>query len=179
MGNRSQPRGEPSRSKADSRAISQIAAPLVAAAGFDLEALEIRKAGGRLLVRVLIDTDGGVTLDDAAEVARSLSKEFDERNPLGERAYVLDVGSPGVDRPLTLVRHWRRNIGRLVRGTRSDGQQFRGRILAVEGSADNEPPDAVELSVSDGLSTVRLMGTEIRRAVVQVEFSSTEESEED
>lgn len=179
MAKQQRPGADPSQNRVDRSAVLEVVAPVVAAAGCDLEALDIRKAGGRLLVRVLIDTDGGVTLDAAAEVARSLSHELDEHNPFGERPYVLDVGSPGVDRPLTLVRHWRRNIGRLVRGTDTAGKHFHGRIAAVAGPADDAPPSTVELAnPADGQPTVLLRGPEIRRAVVQVEFSSTEESEE-
>ena len=75
--------------------------------------------GRRYVVRVTIDRDGGVPLDDVADIARAISAALDEaESASGEfiaGEYQLEVSSPGVDRPLTLPRHWRRNIGRLVK----------------------------------------------------------------
>ena len=95
--------------------------PVVSAAGFDLEDLTVSAAGKRSIVRVLVDKDGGVTLDDVADVSRLVSEALDvadEQDPtLLGTSYVLEVSSPGVDRPLTEPRHWRRNVGRLVSAT--------------------------------------------------------------
>jgi ribosome maturation factor RimP len=70
------------------------------------------------VVRVLVDADGGINLDDVAVVSREISAALDEAEERGGEVlageYQLEVGSPGVDRPLTLPRHWRRNRGRLV-----------------------------------------------------------------
>ena len=92
--------------------------PVVAAAGYDLEDVGVSRAGRRHLVRVLVDADGGVNLDDVAVVSREISAALDSAEETdGEvlaGGYQLEVGSPGVDRPLTLPRHWRRNVGRLV-----------------------------------------------------------------
>lgn len=89
--------------------------PVVAAAGYDLEDLTVTAAGRRNLVRVVVDGDGGVDLDAVAEVSRAVSQVLDaaaDANFAGP--YVLEVTSPGVDRPLTEPRHWRRAVGRLV-----------------------------------------------------------------
>ncbi|MQM28466.1 ribosome maturation factor RimP [Glycomyces albidus] len=98
--------------------VEAILSPAVAAAGYDLEGLTVTKAGRRLLVRVLVDKDGGISLDDVAVVSKACSKALDEADstggPFADTAYTLEVSSPGVDRPLTEPRHWRRNIGRLV-----------------------------------------------------------------
>jgi ribosome maturation factor RimP len=98
--------------------VESILAPAVSAAGYDLEGLTVTKAGRRLLVRVLVDKDGGISLDDVAVVSKACSKALDEADstggPFADTAYTLEVSSPGVDRPLTEPRHWRRNIGRLV-----------------------------------------------------------------
>ncbi|RRS02061.1 ribosome maturation factor RimP [Glycomyces terrestris] len=98
--------------------VESILAPAVSAAGYDLEGLTVTKAGRRLLVRVLVDKDGGISLDDVAVVSKACSKALDESDstggPFADTAYTLEVSSPGVDRPLTEPRHWRRNIGRLV-----------------------------------------------------------------
>ena len=91
--------------------------PVVAAAGFDLEEITVVPAGRRRLVRVVIDSDAGVDLDAAAEVSAALSVRLDEGvadEVFGEAAYTLEVTSPGIGRPLTLPRHFRRATGRIV-----------------------------------------------------------------
>jgi ribosome maturation factor RimP len=110
--------------------------PVVGAAGYDLEELVVTPAGRRSVVRVVVDRDAGVTLDDVAEVSRVVSAALDENDDgFGGTPYVLEVTSPGVDRPLTEQRHWRRNVGRLVTvpvGLQGAGGTVTGRILAVE-----------------------------------------------
>jgi ribosome maturation factor RimP len=110
--------------------------PVVAAAGYDLEELVVTPAGRRSVVRVVVDRDRGVTLDDIAEVSRAVSDALDaEDDGMGRTPYVLEVTSPGVDRPLTEERHWRRNLGRLVAvavGPAGATEQVTGRITAVE-----------------------------------------------
>ncbi|HEY3034439.1 MAG TPA: ribosome maturation factor RimP, partial [Streptosporangiaceae bacterium] len=72
-------------------------------------------AGRRRLLRVVVDADGGVDLDNIALVSREASARLDDTGAMGEAPYTLEVSSPGVDRPLTQPRHWRRAVGRLVR----------------------------------------------------------------
>ena len=110
--------------------------PVVAAAGYDLEELVVTPAGRRSVVRVVVDRDQGVSLDDVAEVSRAISAVLDQNDgDLGRAPYVLEVTSPGVDRPLTEPRHWRRNSGRLVSvavGPAGHTEQVTGRITAVD-----------------------------------------------
>jgi ribosome maturation factor RimP len=109
--------------------------PVVADAGYDLEELVVTPAGRRSVVRVVVDRDQGVTLDDIAEVSRAVSEVLDRNDDgMGRTPYVLEVTSPGVDRPLTEPRHWRRNTGRLVTvavGPAGSAEQLTGRITAV------------------------------------------------
>jgi ribosome maturation factor RimP len=106
--------------------------PVVGAAGYDLEELVVTPAGRRSVVRVVVDRDDGVTLDDIAEVSRAVSAVLDENDgDLGRSPYVLEVTSPGVDRPLTEPRHWRRNTGRLVTVPIGD-EQVTARVTAVD-----------------------------------------------
>ncbi|PRY45625.1 ribosome maturation factor RimP [Geodermatophilus tzadiensis] len=111
-------------------------APLVGAAGYDLEELVVTPAGRRSIVRVVVDRDQGVTLDDVAEVSRAVSAVLDDDDgEFGAAPYVLEVTSPGVDRPLTEPRHWRRNTGRLVAvavGPAGATEQVTGRVTAVD-----------------------------------------------
>ena len=110
--------------------------PVVTGAGFDLEELVVTPAGRRSVVRVVVDRDRGVTLDDIAEVSRAVSEVLDSNDDgMGRTPYVLEVTSPGVDRPLTEQRHWRRNVGRLVTvavGPAGHTQEVTGRVTAVE-----------------------------------------------
>lgn len=110
--------------------------PVVGSAGYDLEELVVTPAGRRSVVRVVVDRDRGVTLDDIAEVSRAVSAVLDENDgDLGPAPYVLEVSSPGVDRPLTEQRHWRRNVGRLVAvavGSSGATEQVTGRVSAVD-----------------------------------------------
>lgn len=142
--------------------------PMVASAvrdtGLELEELDIAPAGRRRLVKVIVDTPDGAALDlDAvAEVSRAVSAALDDADDVLGGAYTLEVSSPGVDRPLTLPRHWRRARLRLVKARMADGAE----LLARAGDADER---GVTLLV-DG--EPRLIGfDEIERAVVQVEFS--------
>ena len=112
---------------ADLRArLRAVVEPLVVEAGFDLEDLTVARAGRRFVVRVTVDADGGVSHDELSDISRTVSSGLDAaeesrgKQAKGEiiaEAYTLEVSSPGVDRPLTLPRHWRRNVGRLVRVT--------------------------------------------------------------
>jgi len=117
--------------------LAGLVAPVVEAAGYDLEELVVTPAGRRSIVRVVVDRDAGVTLDDVAEVSRAVSTALDEHDGgFGSAPYVLEVTSPGVDRPLTEPRHWRRNTGRLVTvavGPAGSGEQVTARVLEVDG----------------------------------------------
>ncbi|GII33297.1 ribosome maturation factor RimP [Planotetraspora mira] len=139
--------------------LAELLGPVIAADGFDLEEVTVTPAGKRRLVRVVVDRDGGVSLDDVADVSLSISKELDATDALGTGPYVLEVTSPGVDRPLTEPRHWRRATGRLVKADLKDGTSAEGRVTGADDSG-------VEL---DG--TRRLGFEELVRGRVQVEFS--------
>jgi ribosome maturation factor RimP len=109
--------------------------PVVDGAGYDLEELVVTPAGRRSVVRVVVDRDAGVTLDDIAEVSRAVSEVLDANDDGMGPAYVLEVTSPGVDRPLSEHRHWRRNIGRLVTapvGPTGGTEEVTGRITGVD-----------------------------------------------
>lgn len=109
--------------------------PVVTASGLDLEEVRVSQAGRRTVVRVVIDADGGVTLDDIAAASRAVSAALDEAEaadgPVSRTPYTLEVTSPGVDRPLTAPRHWRRNRGRLVSAPVA-GRGVTGRVTAVD-----------------------------------------------
>ena len=112
--------------------------PVIAAAGFELLELEFSPASRRALLRIFIDrTDGGqVTLDDCERASRATSAYLDATDPI-ERAYELEVSSPGFDRPLRKREHFERFLGseaRVELGAPLEGRKrFRGLLKAVEG----------------------------------------------
>jgi ribosome maturation factor RimP len=142
--------------------------PVVAAAGFDLERLDVRAAGRRQCVTIVVDSDDGVGLDDIARVSRAVSDELDQHEHLIGGSYTLEVTSPGVDRPLTGVRHWRRAHLRQVAVRTTDGGAFTGRV----GRAGE---DGVTLLVDGRLRELRY--ADVAHAGVQVEFRPAPEAE--
>ena len=155
----------PDRSASRARLV-QLLAPAVEAGGHDLEDVAVSSAGRRSVVRVVVDKDGGITLDDVAEVSKTVSDVLDraevEEPQLLGGSYVLEVTSPGVDRPLTQPRHWRRSTGRLVKAVLSDGSTVTGRVVSAD--------DAQAVLDVDGTQRT-LLQAEVRSATVQVEFS--------
>lgn len=134
----------------------------LSALGLDVEAVEITPAGKRRILRVAVDADGGVTLDDVASATREVEQVLDSSDVMGEMPYTLEVTSRGVDRPLTLPRHWRRNNDRLVKVTLTDGDTLTGRIASSDDAA-------VCLDVDD--TTREVAYGEIAKALVQIEFN--------
>jgi ribosome maturation factor RimP len=126
--------------------LRELLEPMVTGAGYDLEEVAVTRAGRRSVVRVVVDRDGGVDLDAVAEVSRGISTVMDAADPLGEQPYVLEVTSPGVDRPLTLPRHWRRNVGRLVT---AGAVQGRVREVTEDGVILDIKGDREEISFDD------------------------------
>jgi ribosome maturation factor RimP len=158
--------GHPSRPPRDP-AVRAVVEPAVTSLGLDLEDLDVQAAGRRRRVCVVVDRDGGIDLDGIAEVSRAVSEALDSSDAMGDDPYTLEVTSPGVDRPLTLPRHWRRNVGRRVKLHAADGSILEGRIRAAD-------DDAVTVAVDTGPraeSTDRtLEWSQVQRGDVQIEF---------
>ncbi len=137
--------------------------------GFDLEALDVSQVGRRGRVRVVVDSDNGVDLDQCAELSHKVSAILDQHDSiLGDSPYTLEVSSPGVTRPLTLPRHWRRNVGRLVRVVLTDGDVFTGRVTSADES---------EAVVDVGGSPRTVPYERVGKAKVQVEFRRDRDQE--
>jgi ribosome maturation factor RimP len=141
--------------------IAELVEPIVRAQGADLEFVSVRQAGRRGVVQVAVDTDGGVSLDAIADCSRDISEALDASDVMGQTSYTLEVTSPGVHRPLTLPRHWRRAATRLVRVTMRDGETFEGRIVGSDETS-------VRIEVNGSIRDVEFDG--VGKAVVQVEF---------
>jgi ribosome maturation factor RimP len=151
-------RGPSSRGAVSRDRVRDVLSPVVSAAGFDLEDVAVTAAGRRHVVKVVVDRDGGLDLDAVAEVSRVVAAALDDTDATGDAPYTLEVTSPGVDRPLTEPRHWRRARGRLVKaGT------ITGRVL----DADDQ---SVRLEL-DGGETRDIPYADLGAGKVQVEFS--------
>src|SRR3984957_2998277 len=122
----------PTARPVDDRKLAGLIEPVVAAAGMDLESVRVSVAGKRRLLRVIVDSNHGVSLDDAADVSRAIHVLLDANNALGDVPYTLEVSSPAVARPLTEPRHWRRARGRLVRVKVAGEGSVEGRLLAAD-----------------------------------------------
>jgi ribosome maturation factor RimP len=147
--------------------VRAVIEPVIEQAGYDLEEVNVSRAGRRHVVRVLVDTDGGINLDGVAVVSREISAALDEAEERGGEVlageYQLEVGSPGVDRPLTLPRHWRRNRGRLVAVN-----GLTGRVVDVD--------DAGVVLDVDGVSRA-VAFAELGPGKVQIEFKRLDEAD--
>ncbi|QBR94126.1 ribosome maturation factor RimP [Nocardioides euryhalodurans] len=146
---------------------AELAGPL-SALGLDVEAVEITPVAKRRLLRVAVDKDGGVTHDDLVDADREVSRVLDESDVMGEHPFTLEVTSRGVDRPLTLPRHWRRNEQRLVKVTTTGGEVLTGRIVACD-------EDTARLDVSGATREVDY--ADVAKALVQIEFNRPDSQE--
>jgi len=153
-------------------AVIEVLVPVVEAQGFFLEDVDLRAVGRRLVLRILVDTQSGVNLDDVANASRLISDVMDEKDPFDDEPYTLEVSSPGVDRPLTMPRHWTRNLGRLVAVTLTNSKQLTGRILSIDDGAV-----VLEFDNKGRKSTQQVALDDISKAVVQIEFSRVESAE--
>lgn len=160
--------------------LAALLGPAIEQIGIDLEDVEVASAGKRRLVRVLVDSDTGVSLDDVSAASQAISAVLDAPAAdaiLGSAPYVLEVSSPGVDRPLTAPKHWRRAQGRLVRATLTTGGDVTGRVIEAD-------DDGVRLAPADEPKSAaseprRLSFAEISSARVQVEFNRPDQPSAD
>jgi len=155
--------------------------PVVHAMEIDLEGVRITTAGRRRVLRVIVDADGGVSLDDIAEVSREISARLDAKNTMGDAPYTLEVSSPGIDRPLTQPRHWRRAIGRLVivEVTENDHDSQQGSPaspVTLTARVIDADHDRVTLEADDAKRTVNY--GDLGPGRVQVEFGRLSDGED-
>jgi ribosome maturation factor RimP len=137
--------------------ISAAIRPIIEATGNYLEELTITSAGKVKILTVIIDSDNHLNLDQVTAVTKEISEIIEGLEGLGDGAFTLEVTSPGIDRPLTKPRHWRKNLDRLVKITMTSGQEITGRI--------GEATDATVLVDSQKVSF-----EDIKRAVLEIEF---------
>jgi ribosome maturation factor RimP len=137
--------------------ISAAIRPTIEASGNYLEELTITTAGKVKILTVIVDSDSHLNLDQITAVTKEISEIVEGLAELGESAFTLEVTSPGIDRPLTKPRHWRKNFDRLVKITMVSGKDIEGRI-----------GEATETTVLVGDQKVSF--EDIKRAVLEIEF---------
>ncbi|HRD09562.1 MAG TPA: ribosome maturation factor RimP [Candidatus Nanopelagicaceae bacterium] len=146
--------------------LTELLTPAVTQAGFVLEEVTVTPVGKRRLVAVVVDCeDRNPSLDEVTVVSKEVSAILDNYTQMGEMPFTLEVTTPGIDRPLTLGRHWKKNIGRLVKITPKTGEKYIGRIASVK---DN----AVTIEIKGKESEISF--AEISRAQIEVEFNRKE-----
>ena len=137
--------------------VASAIVPIIEADGNYLEEVKIVNAGKRKLITVIVDGDSYLSLDQVASISRSISETLEKLPALGDGAFTLEVTSPGIDRPLTLPRHWKKNIGKLVNIELNDGSKVEGRIAGIDGE---------KISLEDSVLDIK----NIKKAHLQIEF---------
>ncbi len=145
--------------------VTQAIAPAIVAAGFYLEDVQVLSHGRRRTITCIVDGESSLNLDEVTAASKIIAEILDTATFLDETPFTLEVTSPGVDRPLTHPRHWRKNLTRLVRITLNNGEVVEGRI---------QSSDEVSVSlVTSGKvqKEVSIDFIDIKRALVEIEFN--------
>ena len=137
--------------------ISAVITPALSDLGFYLEDITITSAGRRSMLTVIVDGDTHLSLDQVTVATKAISEIVENIQSLGQAPFTLEVTSPGLDRPLTKPRHWRKNIDRLVKIVLLDGKEIKGRVK-----------DATEISATVDEQVVKF--SDIKRATLEIEF---------
>ncbi|NBQ35612.1 MAG: hypothetical protein EBU16_03780 [Actinobacteria bacterium] len=137
--------------------ISTAVTPALSALGFYLEDVIITSAGRRSMLTIIVDGDTHLSLDQVTSATKAIGEIVEGLQSLGDTPFTLEVTSPGLDRPLTKPRHWRKNIDRLVKIILLDGSVVNGRIKSAT---------ETDVLVDD----VSIEFSAIKRATLEVEF---------
>ena len=139
--------------------------PIVRAAGFFLEDVQVSSAGKKRTITCIVDGNTDLSMDEVTGVSKEISAYLDTASYLGDNPFNLEVTSPGIDRPLVLPRHWEKNLGRIAKVVMVNGEVVTGRIDAIH-------DESVCLLVgTKDLKKIELPYVEIKRATVEVEFN--------
>jgi len=137
--------------------ISAAITPALSNLGFYLEDVVITTAGRRSMITVIVDGDTHLSLDQVTQVTKAIGEIIENIQSLGQTPFTLEVTSPGIDRPLTKPRHWRKNINRLVKVVLLDGKEIKGRVR-----------DSTQISATIDEQVINL--SDIKRATLEIEF---------
>jgi ribosome maturation factor RimP len=134
-----------------------VITPAIESLGFYIEDINISSAGKRSMLTVIVDGDTHLSLDQVTVATKAISEIVENLPTLGNNPFTLEVTSPGLDRPLTKPRHWRKNKDRLIKIVLTDGKGVSGRI-----KDSNEASATVDEQV--------INFADIKRATLEVEF---------
>jgi ribosome maturation factor RimP len=148
------------------QSITDLISPAVTEAGFYLEEVLIASPGSHRTVTCVVDGPTPLNLDQVTVVSRIISELLDADDFMGETPFTLEVTSPGVDRPLTEVRHWTKNLTRLIKTTLNDGTIITGRLTEF----DEINATLVE-NIKGRIKNHTVAFSDIKRAVVEIEFN--------
>jgi ribosome maturation factor RimP len=149
--------------------IAQLVTPAVQAQGFFLEEVLLVSPGKHRIVTCIVDGQSSLNMDQVTAVSRAISELLDEAAFMGEAPFTLEVTSPGVDRPLTKPRHFAKNVDRLLKVVRTDGEVITGRI-----SGNTETELTLSVTEKKELKEVVIALADIKRATVEIEFNRKE-----
>ena len=134
-----------------------VITPAIESLGFYIEDITITSAGKRSMLTVIVDGDTHLSLDQVTVATKAISEIVENLPTLGNNPFTLEVTSPGLDRPLTKPRHWRKNQDRLIKIILNDGKEINGRIK-----------DSTESSVTIDEQVINF--ADIKRATLEIEF---------
>ena len=146
--------------------ISELITPALHQAGYFLEDVNIVSPGQHRIVTVIVDSDSHLNLDQITAVTKEISEVIETLEELGDSAFTLEVTSPGIDRPLTLPRHFAKNVDRLLKVTKNDGVVVTGRIRS-----NTENDVTLEVAEKKEVKEVTVALADIKRATVEIEFN--------
>jgi ribosome maturation factor RimP len=149
--------------------IAQLVTPAVQAQGFFLEEVLLVSPGKHRIVTCIVDGQSSLNMDQVTAVSRAISELLDEAAFMGEAPFTLEVTSPGVDRPLTKPRHFAKNVDRLLKVMRTDGEVVTGRI-----SGNTETELTLTVTEKKEVKEVVIALADIERATVEIEFNRKE-----
>ncbi|MEI8214832.1 MAG: ribosome maturation factor RimP [Actinomycetota bacterium] len=146
--------------------ISEFISPALHKAGYFLEDINIVSPGQHRIVTVIVDGESALNLDQVTVASKLVSELLDEASFMGETPFTLEVTSPGIDRPLTLPRHFAKNADRLLKVTKTDGEVVTGRILS-----NTEVDVTLTVTEKKDVKQVTITLADIKRAQVEIEFN--------
>ena len=144
-------------------AIQLIVEPMLAEKGVELVELTARPQGRQVLVRLLVDKPGGITLAQCAGLNHHIGQALEQANVI-EESYTVEVSSPGLDRPLASKRDYERSVGEAVQ---LDVKIEEGRYRPMEGVLLAVQPEAVVLQLPSGNVTVPFADIRIAKKVIK------------
>ena len=151
--------------------LTELLTPVVENAGFFLEEVQIQRAGNNRTVICVVDGVKPLNMNEVTSVSRVISELLDNEPALGDNPFTLEVTSPGVDRPLTLPRHWTKNLTRLIKMTLNDGTVVTARL----GEFNDTHAQLVE-NIKGRMKNHEIAFADIKRAVVEIEFNRKDDN---